>query len=70
MDIFDSVHQFGGVFEADLDLDRRTELGGFPERVVQVWKFFEVNRLEIIGPEDQQLFLCNVRLFLFDRDVA
>ena len=69
MDLFDRVHQFGSVFEADLDLDGGAELGCFPERVVEIRIFFEMYRLEIIRPEDQKLFFRLVGLFFFDQDV-
>ena len=65
MDAFDVVHQFLRVLKRYLLFACGTKLCRLPEQIVKVRVFLEMRRLEIIGPENKQVMLCEFELCAF-----
>ena len=70
MDVLDGCHQIIGRIHIDTLLDGRAQLRGIPELFMQVRGLFQMLRLEVVGPEDEQLFLGQVRLLFLNADEA
>ena len=57
--LLDALHQLLGMAQVHLDLAGGAELRRPPEQVVQLGELFQVRRLEVVRPEDEQLGLGN-----------
>ena len=65
-----SLEKFVGFALVHMNLAGAAELGGIPECGVQLGECSQVLRLEVIGPENQQLLLGLLSLLLLDRHKA
>ena len=70
VDLLHVGHQRFGVVQAALHLHVAALLGSLPEDVVELGVGLDVVGLDEVGPQDQQLFLGQVRLLFLDRGVA
>src|SRR5687768_1695455 len=72
-DVADLLHrslEIRGSLRIDALLVLAAQLRGLPERVVEVRVLLEVLRLEVVGPEDEQLLLAELRVLLLHVDRA
>ena len=70
MHLLDALHQLLGMAQVHLDLAGGAELRCPPEQVVQLGELFQVRRLEVVRPEDEQLGLGDPGLLLLDGVIA
>ena len=70
MDLFHGVHQLVGGLEAHVHLEGGAELGCLPEDLMDLGVGLEVMGLEEVGPQNQELFLAQVRLLFLDGGVG
>ena len=70
VDLFDSGHQLLCNLDACMNLCFGAELRCVPEGGVKVRVCLEMWWLEVVGPQNEEFFLRELRLLLFDGDVA
>ena len=55
--LLDALHQLLGMAQVHLDLAGGAEFRRPPEQVVQLGELFQMRRLEVVRPEDEELGL-------------
>ncbi len=70
MNAFYCLHQLIGVLRADFNFARRTQFGGLPKNIVEVGKLLQMRRVEVVGPQNEQIAFGLLSLLFFDCDEA